>query len=245
MESQEVTVSPDLLEKLRRVGTCSATHTLVNLGIHTTFMIGVRPLALKPGQTMVGRATTVRFLPLREDLAKTRYADRLEHPHFRALDAIEPGEVMVVDAGGSLEAGVGGDMYGTRIAYRGAAGWVVDGVLRDVGGIREIGLPVFTKGVHGAGIPRALMSVGWNEPIQCGGVTVVPGDILLGDENGVVVIPPHLVEEVVRVGLEHEEHEQFTKLRLQQGGSLAKYYPMDAEALAEYAEWRKTHPVKG
>jgi regulator of RNase E activity RraA len=98
--------------------------------------------------------------------------------------------------------------------------------------------------VHGAGIPRALMSVGWNEPVSCGGVTVVPGDVILGDENGVVAIPPALVAEVVRVGLEHEAHEEFTKLRLQQGGSLMRYYPMNESALAEYAAWRAEHPIK-
>lgn len=87
------------------------------------------------------------------------------------------------------------------------------------------------------------MSVGWNEPIRCGGVAVVPGDVILGDENGVVAIPPELVEEVVSVGLRHEEHEEFIKLRVQQGGSLARYYPLDAEALVEYAEWRKERPV--
>lgn len=230
-------LAPELLEALVRVDVCTATALLQKQGYHHTFAMGVGQLAARPdGRRMVGRAVTLRFIPLRE----TMHNDAEQHaPHRQALELIGPGDVLVVDAGGSLEAAVAGDIFTRRILNRGGHGLVVDGVLRDVGVIRTIGLPVFGRGIHGAGIGRALMSVGLNEPIRCGGVPVLPGDVILGDEDGVVVMPPEAVAAVVEDGLHKAELEEFIRERVAAGASLHTHYPPNEEAMREYEAWRR------
>lgn len=232
-------VSTEILARLTRVGTQTAAGILHKLGYRNCFMIGVHPLAVQPGQVMVGQAVTLRFIPLREDLVKAQYDSLTGSPHRTALESVGPGDVLVVDANGSLEAAVAGDMFTRRIQYRGASGVVIHGCVRDLSKIKTIGLPVFASGIHGAGIPRTLMSAGFNEWIQCGGCPVTPGDVILGDEDGVVVVPPSVVEAVVEEGLEHEQEEEFIRLKLAAGATLHTAYPMDEATRAEYREWLK------
>lgn len=233
------TVAPALLDRLAQVGVCTATAILQRLGFRNTFMIGVQPLALRHDQVMVGRARTLRFIPLREDLVSAQYASLTGSPHRQAIEAIAEGEVLVMDARGSAEAAVLGDIFTRRLKYRGASGVVMDGVVRDVGMIRSVGLPVYGRGVHGASIPRALMSVGMDETISCGGVAVMPGDILLGDDSGVVVIPPHVAEQVAEEGIQHEQEEEYIRLQVEAGASLHTVYrfPMSEEVRREYEAW--------
>ena len=235
----DIEIAPDLLEALKGVGVPTATQHLVSRGFHNTYPIGILPQALEPGQTMVGRARTLRFLPLREDLVKAQYDTVTDRPHRLAIESIQPGEILVVDAGGSLGAGVAGDMFTRRVQKRGGAGMVIDGAVRDLSTIRQLGLPVFCRGMHGAGIGRALMSVGIQEPVQVGGVPVLPGDVLLGDENGVVVIPPTEIEDLIEYGVEHELQEDFTREKLAEGLSLHQAYPPDEELRKEYEAWRQ------
>jgi regulator of RNase E activity RraA len=237
LKNPDIDLSPDLLEALQRVCVPTATHHLVRRGFHNTFAIGVVPHALQTDQVMVGRARTLRFLPLREDLLEAQYDTVTERPHRIAIESIQPGQVLVVDAGGSVQAGVAGDMYTRRVQARGGTGIVVDGAVRDIGAIRQVGLPVFCRGVHGAGISRALMSVDVDQPIQIGGVPVLPGDVLLGDINGVVVIPPQEVEALVEYVLEQDDQERFTRAKLAEGYPLHRVYPLDAEMLEAYQAW--------
>ena len=189
---------------------------------------------------MVGRARTLRFIPLREDLAKAQY-DMVEgRPHRQAIESIRPGEVLVIDAGGCLGAGVVGDIFTRRVQGRGGTGIVIDGVVRDLMEIREVGLPVFCRGMHGAGINRLLMSVSIDEPIQIGGVPVLPGDVILGDLDGVVFVPPTEVEHLVEHGVEHDIRERFTRMKIAEGYPLHHAYPPDEELRLEYEQWRKT-----
>jgi regulator of RNase E activity RraA len=191
---------------------------------------------------MVGRARTLRFLPLREDLVKVQYASVSDRPHRDAIESIEPGEILVIDACGSLEAGVVGDMFTRRVKERGGTGIVIDGSVRDLSTIRTVGLPVFCKGQHGAGINRALMSADYQVPIRLANTAVLPGDVLLGDQDGVVVIPPTEVEGVVAFGVEHEVQERFTRLKLAEGYALDQAYPPNEALRAEYLTWRQTQP---
>jgi regulator of RNase E activity RraA len=238
LKNPDVDLSPDLLAALKQVCVPTATHHLFRRGFHNTFAIGIPPQALQPGQVMVGRARTLRFLPKREDLVEAQYGTVAGRPHRIAIESIEPGQVLVVDAGGSLEAGVAGDMYTRRVQARGGTGMVIDGAVRDLGAIRQVGLPVFCRGVHGAGISRALMSVDVDRPVQIGGVPVLPGDVLLGDVNGVVVIPPQEVEALVDYGLEHDAQERFSRAKLAEGYPLQRVYPLDEEMQAAYQAWR-------
>ncbi len=239
MDGRQVLVSAETLAELKRVRVPTAAGLMLGLGYRNSYMIGPVPLVIPGGATMVGRALTLRFLPQREDLQKAQYSAVSGSPHRTALETIGPGEALIIDAGGCLGAAVVGDMFTRRIKERGAVGLIIDGVVRDLSAIRTIGLPVFARGQHGAGITRELMSVGINEPIQCGGIPVIPGDVVLADEDGVVVIPPALAAEVAQRGTEHEDEEEFIRMKLMLGASLHDVYPPNDAARKELEEWRR------
>jgi len=220
LKNPDIDIAPSLLEGLRLVSTPTATAYLMSQGCNHAYAIGIPAQVLNQGQTMVGRARTLRFLPKREDLLKDQYSNVGDRPHRDAIESIQPGEVLVIDACGSFEAGVVGDMSANA----------------------TIGLPLFCKGMHGSGINRALMSADFQQPISIGNTAVLPGDVLLGDADGVVVVPPHLVEGLVAYGIEHEVQERFTRLKLEEGHALHEAYPPNAELRPLYLEWRKSQP---
>ena len=240
LRNPDTSISPQLLEGLKLVSTPTATAHLMGRGLNHTYLIGIPPQALGEGLVMVGRARTLRFLPLREDLVKAQYASVSDRPHRDAIESIEPGEILVIDACGSFEAGVVGDMFTRRVKERGGTGIVIDGSVRDLSTIRSVALPLFCKGMHGAGIGRALMSADYQVPVRLGNTAVLPGDVLLGDQDGVVVIPPSEVEALVTFGIEHEVQERFTRMKLAEGYALERAYPPDAHLRPEYLKWRQT-----
>lgn len=227
-------VPDDVLRRLMGVSTATAWAYLVRSGIKRPFMMGIRPLALGDVYPMVGRARTLRYLPLREDLLPLLREAGEGSPQRDAIEHVEPGDVFVVDAMGNLEAGTMGDILATRIKTRGAAGIVADGCVRDSPYIKRMGVPVYTRSVHPAANTSAILPFSHNEPVQCGGVTVLPGDVLLGDEEGVVVIPPTLAAELAGWGQEHEQLEVFLRRKVEQGASIAEAYPPNAQVRAEY-----------
>lgn len=235
-------IAAELLEGLKHVSTPTATALLMGRGFNHGYLTGIPPQALAPGQVMVGRARTLRFLPLREDLVKTQYASTADRPHRDAIESIEPGEILVIDACGCREAGVVGDMFTRRVLERGGAGIVIDGSVRDLSTIRTVGLPLFCLGQHGAGINRALMSADYQVPVKLANTAVVPGDVLLGDQDGVVVIPPTELAAIVTAGIEHEVQERFTRLKLAEGYALHQAYPPDEQLRPAYLTWRQTQP---
>lgn len=228
----------ELLLRLARVSTPTVTLHLRNAGLRNTYLAGLLPLSLPPGQRMVGQAVTARFVPIREDLVKARADAGVPSPHIALMDELSEGRVLVVEAGGCLGGGVGGDMYSKRVQVRGGRGIVCDGAMRDVSGIRALGLPLFARGVHGDAYGRELMCIGVNEPVSCAGVTVLPGDVMLGDEDGVVMVPADLVERIADEGVEHEEREVFIREKLEAGTPLRIAYPPNAATLEEYEVWR-------
>jgi regulator of RNase E activity RraA len=233
-----------LVKVLKRISTPTATTALIHFGFKNAYMEGIPQLAESAErERMVGLARTLRFLPLREDLVEAQYANVTGSPHRNALESIRPGEVLVVDTGGNLTAGIAGDMFARRIFRLGGAGLVVDGAIRDLTSIRTVGLAVYARGVHGAPIPRSLMSVGVDEVIRCGGIAVVPGDVILGDADGVVAIPRQIAEDFARYCLEHDNMEVFTRWKLHRGASLHDVYPPVGESLVEYERWKKENPV--
>ena len=239
MKNPDVEISDDLLEALKGVSVPTATQYLFSHGFANVYPIGIQPMALQEGQVMVGRARTLRFLPKREDLVKAQYSAVTGRPHRDAIESIEKNEILVIDAYGNRGAGVVGDMFTRRIQNRGGTGIVADGVVRDLSAIKTVGLPVYCCGVHGAGINRELMSVGIDEPIQICGVPVLPGDVLLGDVDGLVVIPPSEVEALVEHCVAHDLREVFIRLKIAEGYPLHKAYPPDEELMKEYEEWKK------
>ena len=223
--------------ELMQVTTATATHELFKMGVRNTFLEGLRPLI--PDAAVAGRARTLRFLPMREDLVPEGAAPR-ESPQRRAIESIRPGEVLVIDAGGELGAGTLGDMLAARFKYLGGAAIVVDGAVRDADQIREVGLPVWVKGVHGAASARVLWAADMDLPIRCGGCAVVPGDFILADPDGVVVIPARHAAQIAEVGAEIERREAFLRRKISlEGYSTDRAYPPDSATLAEYEEWKK------
>ncbi len=238
MDHRDIDVPNETLDLLKVLGTPTLSGELLEAGYRNHYMIGPEPLAVAPNQRMVGRARTLRFINMREDLLEAQYTSLAASPHRSALENVGPGDVLVIDAGGSLEAAVVGDMFTRRIMQRGAMGLVIDGVLRDLSTIRSLGLPVFARGRHGSGITRALVSVGMDEPVQCGGVPVIRGDVLVGDEDGVVVIPPQIAAVLARDAYEHQEEEIWIREKLKEGFSLHDVYPPNEEMRKALEEWK-------
>jgi regulator of RNase E activity RraA len=239
-DSARAQVGDEVLARLKGVSTATAWGFLVRSGIKRPFMMGIKPLALGDVYPMVGRARTLRYLPLREDLLPLLREAGMDNPQRDAIEHVEPGDVFVVDAMGNLEAGTMGDILATRIKTRGAAGIVADGCVRDSPFIKRMGIPVYTRSIHPAANTSAILPFAHNEPIQCGGVTVLPGDVLLGDEEGVVVIPPKLAAELAEWGQEHEDLEVFLRRKIEQGATIAEAYPPNEQVRAEYEVQRRS-----
>lgn len=237
LDFRKIDVPPEILDILKLVGTSTLTGGLLNAGYRNSYMMDVGAIALSNNQRMVGRAKTLRFIPYREDLLKEQYGSLSVSPHREALEQVKSGEVLVIDAGGSKEAAVLGDMFTRRVMELGGSGVVIDGVVRDLSAIRSVGLPVFARGIHGAGIDRALMSVGFNQPISCGGVPVIPGDVLVGDADGVVAMSPDMASELAESAFIHQEEEIWIRERLEDGESLHDVYPPSNERRKELEAW--------
>lgn len=244
--NEGLTVSSEQLSRLAELDVCTICHALVDLGYKNSYMRGIQALALPDENTQfLGFARTLRFLPLREDLVEKQYADNMHSPHRTALESIGTDDVLVIDAGGCMESGVIGDIFTRRVMYLGGRAIVIDGVVRDLSSIRQTGLPVFAKGIHGAGINRYQMSVGVDDPIQCGGVTVVKGDIIMGNSDGVIAVPPQTVDEIVEKYHGTIIMEEWIRNKILHGADLHHYYqhPPLPDVIAEFEQ--ETGLVKG
>ena len=220
------------LETLRVASTASVTAELFKLGIRHSFMSGVAPL--DPGAVMVGEAVTVRYVPAREDLDTFESLADPEHPQRKAVETIGPGEVLVLDARGDIRAAVLGEILVARMQARGAAGFVTDGAVRDAAGIRAVGLPAFVRAAHAAANVTIHHAAEMNAVIGCGGIMVRPGDVLLGDGDGVAVIPRHLVAPVAETAAARDRLEAYILGRISAGESLRGIYPPNEQTLAGY-----------
>ncbi|MCP5180451.1 MAG: hypothetical protein H6993_01455 [Pseudomonadales bacterium] len=226
-------LNDELKEALNTISTATLTHQLQLRGIRSTFLGGLKPL--HPELRMVGRARTLRYVALREDLQK-QYAGGV-NAQKRAVESTQPGDVLVIEARGVPDAATIGDIFATRAFVRGAAGVVTDGALRDTPAIADIGRPVYHQASHGATLGRQHMPFSIDEPVTCAGVFVVPGDVVVGDGEGVVVIPMALVEEVVRDALVQEEREAFALERVAAGESTIGLFPLAPERMADFEAW--------
>jgi 5-oxopent-3-ene-1,2,5-tricarboxylate decarboxylase/2-hydroxyhepta-2,4-diene-1,7-dioate isomerase len=238
-------VDDAVLAALRRVSTATAWAHLVRHGIKRPYMMGVKLLSIGEVGSMAGRARTLRYVPLREDLLPYLREAGMENPQRDAIEAVQPGDVFVVDAMGSLDAATMGDILASRIKKRGAAGIVADGCVRDSPFIKRMGIPVYTRSVHPAANTSALLPLEHNGPIQCGGVTVLPGDVLLGDEEGVVVIPPALAGELAAEGPDHEDLEIYIREQIEAGRPISEVYPPTERVRAEFAARRASAGRQG
>ena len=231
----------DLVEPFREFGTATISSALREVcGIFRAFMVG--PVAFTQGKKAVGTATTLSFLPKREDIEPVRQEEEQESRSalWDAVISAQEGDVLVVDARANMETGCLGEMLMTGIHAKGVRGLVVDGCVRDMPQARQIGLPLFLRGAtpHNAG-HFEMYPWDYNIPIGCGGVLVMPGDIIVADDDGVVVVPPKVAPQVIEYCETREAGEVFERIRLKETGDVAKYYPMNDEARREYDEWKK------
>jgi regulator of RNase E activity RraA len=228
-----------LVEALKNIGSATATGELKRLGIRNAFLQG--PVAHTPGVSVAGPALTLQFMPKREDLYNdSEYVEPEKQLHRHVLYHTQPGDIVVVDARADMTSGIFGEMMMTYFKGRGGAGVVIDGCVRDSAEIKKLGLGLWLRGVTpNFHTQTNIFPFAVNVPIACGGVTVVPGDIVIADDDGAVVVPISLAPQLAKKATEHVEWEEFTRMRLAEGGELRKYYPLTEAARAEYEEWKK------
>lgn len=228
---------PEKVEILGRASTASLTTILRRFGIIDAWM-PIKPLF--PQLRTVGPALTIRTVPHRGDIGHSiAYADNTEYPGHPddAIDAVQPGDVVVLDGRGATFEGLFGDLLSLRIQEKGAAGLVADMCIRDMPKMRERTIPIFCLGSASPG--GTCYNVDYNVPIGCAGALVIPGDIMVGDEDGVVVVPQQMVDEVCEIALEFEDREDFIRIMLNKGHSLRGLYPTGPEMEARFQDWRK------
>jgi regulator of RNase E activity RraA len=226
-------------ERLGKVSTATLCTALFKRGFRNVYIQGISRLTQPSTGNLVGQAFTMRSIPAREDLDQLSAFDDPNHPQRKAIESVPPGYVLVLDCRQEKRVASGGQILTTRLKVRGAAGLVSDGPVRDSGEIAKMDFPVYCAG---GSAPLNLLchhAIDLNVPIGCGGVAVYPGDVIVGDDEGVVVIPQHLADEVAEQCEEQEKMEAFILERVQGGAKLAGTYPPNEETKAAYAEWRK------
>jgi regulator of RNase E activity RraA len=225
------------IKTLEQVSTATLTTVLLKKGLRNVWMRGTRPLS-RGLPRVVGPAFTLRFVPAREDLA-TPESWSSPRSTRAAIEAMPAGCVAVVDAMGITDAGIFGDILTARMAKRGVAALVSDGVVRDVAGVLGTNLPVWCSGGAAPPSVAGLTFVNWQEPIGCGGVAVYPDDIVVADDDGAVLIPLALLDEVLATAPEQERMEGWIIGEVERGMPLPGLYPMNAETKARYEASKK------
>ena len=232
----------ETIDIIRRASTATITTIFSRQGIRDLWM-PIKPLF--PGMRTVGPALTIRTVPGRGDLRPMAFEPGTLFPGHPddAIDAVQPGDVVVVDGRGSTDEGLFGDLLTMRIKMKGAVGLVCDMAVRDSPHMAEKEIPVFCLGAASPG--GTVFSVDYNVPIGCAGVLVCPGDIISGDDDGVVVIPQAMVEEVLGELLLREDREEFIRIKLAEGASLDGLYPMGPKWEERFQEWRARERKRG
>ncbi len=241
MHSPLQALQPETLAQLRSVSTATLTTQLFKRGFRNLFLQGVK-LQTSVRSNLVGVATTLRYIPAREDLDRLEAFEDTSHPQRRVVEDIPAGHVLVIDARRDARAASAGHILLTRMQLRGAAGVVTDGSLRDLPSISQMDWPVYASG---GAAPTNLIhhhAVDIDVPISCGDVPVFPGDIVVGDAEGVVVIPKHLAGEVASDAADQEAFEDFVLENIRDGSSIFGIYPPSEETKRRYEELSGVRP---
>ncbi|RVT82083.1 ribonuclease activity regulator RraA [Rhodobacteraceae bacterium CCMM004] len=224
--------------RLMQVSTATLTTALFKRGLRNLFLQEVQPLAR--GANMVGTAYTLRTIPAREDIDVLKVFEDRENPQRKAVEACREGAVLVVDSRGDARAASLGGILAARLQVLGCAGVVTDGGVRDAGDIAGLGLPCYHRRPAPPTNLTAHHPVDIDVPIACGGVPVYPGDVMVGDGEGVVCLPAHLADEIAEEAVEMTAFEDFVEERVRAGAStFGLYPPTDPETPGLFAAWRK------
>ncbi|BDB24123.1 ribonuclease activity regulator RraA [Cupriavidus sp. TA19] len=234
-------LSPAVRDQLKTVSTATLCTALFKRGLRNQFIQDVRPLNPEGG-TMVGEAFTLRYIPAREDLNPITVFQDPAHPQRQAIEQCPPGAVLVIDSRKDARAASAGSILVTRLMQRGGAGIVTDGGFRDSPEIARMAMPAYH---HRPSAPTNLtlhQALEFNVPIGCGDVAVFPGDVMVGDGEGVIVIPAHLAEEIAAEAVEMTAFEDFVTEEVSKGRSIIGLYPPTSEqAREDFAAWRKAN----
>jgi len=226
-------LSPELKAKLERVATATLSSQLRKRGLNNVSIDGLQ--ATRPDRRVVGLARTLRYVPNREDLFKTHGGGF--NAQKQAIDSVNEGEILVMEARGEKGTGTVGDILALRAQVRGAAAIITDGGVRDYTAVAGLEMPTYFANPHPAVLGRRHIPWDTDITIACGGATVQPGDIIVADSDGILVIPPALAEELAEDCIQQEKEETFIFEMVQQGNSVDGLYPMNAEWQARYKEW--------
>jgi regulator of RNase E activity RraA len=239
MSAAMAPLGAETLERLRFASTATLTTQLFKRGLRNVFLQGVARLSTA-GPNLVGPAYTLRNIPAREDIDHLGVFENPEHPQRKSIETVPPGHVLVIDCRGDRSAASAGNILVTRLMVRGVAGLVSDGAVRDSSEIAPMKFAVYCAG---GSAPLNLVrhhAADANVPIGCGGVPVYPGDVMVGDAEGVVAIPRELADEVARDAAAQEDLETFVLERIAAGAALPGTYPPNAETRAAYETWKKS-----
>ncbi|MGR3781240.1 MAG: ribonuclease activity regulator RraA [Albimonas sp.] len=232
-------LSDETRAKFKRVSTASLATALYKRGLRGQFVQGVLPVAPKE-EVMVGQAFTLRYIPAREDRNPITVFKNPDHPQRVAMETCPPGHVLVMDSRKDARAASGGSILITRLAIRGAAGVVTDGGFRDAEGIGRLDMPAYHARPSAPTNLTLHEALDINVPISCGDAPVFPGDVIVGDKDGVIVVPAHLAEELADECLGMESYEEFVLEQVLGGARIIGLYPPTSDApLEAYAAWRE------
>jgi regulator of RNase E activity RraA len=224
--------------RLATISTATISTLLFKRGLRNTWLHGVRRMSAAK-RNMVGEAYTLRNIPSREDLDQVSVFQNPEQPQRKAYDTVPAGQVLVIDCRADTRAASGGGILTSRLHVRGAAGLVSDGCLRDSDEISQMDFPVYCAGPAAPLNLARHHAVDFNVPIACGGVAVYPGDVVVGDADGVVILPQHLADEVAAEAIDMERFERFVMQEIQRGQPVIGTYPPSPETRARYSQWRE------
>jgi len=228
-------------DKLRTISTATVATALFKRGFRTQFVQNVHPLSADQ-PVLVGEAFTLRYMPAREDLNQLSVFRDRSHPQRKAVEDCPPGAVLVMDSRKDARAASAGSILVTRLMKRGVAGVVTDGGFRDAAEIAKLGYPAYHQRPSAPTNLTLHQAIDINVPIGCGDAPVFPGDVILGDGDGVIVIPAHLASEIAEEAFEMTAYEDFVTERVQAGQGIFGLYPAtDEKSLADFAAWRKAN----
>ena len=236
-EASRFVLSAAQREKLEKAPVAGLSAALRARGLHHCLLDGLHPM--HPERKLVGTARTLRFVPAREDLFASHGGGF--NMQKQVFDSVGEGEVIVIEARGDSGAGTLGDILALRALHRGAAGVVTDGAIRDYEAVAGIGLTAFSAGAHPSVLGRRHVPWDSDIAIACGGATVLPGDVIVGDSDGLVVIPPAVLDEVVDATLANEERDEWIAARIAEGEAIEGLFPMNQQWKDRYAAWRREH----
>ena len=235
-------LGPETRDRLKKVSTATLATALYKRGLRNQMVQDVRPLHAPAGESMVGEAFTLRYMPAREDLNRLEVFRDRGHPQRKAVEECPPGAVLVMDSRKDARAASAGGILVGRLKARGVAGVVTDGGFRDSAEIAALGIPAYHQRPSAPTNLTLHQAIDINVPIGCGDAPVFPGDVVVGDADGVIVLPAHLADELADEAVEMTAYEDFVTEEVRKGRSILGLYPAtDDRSLADFAAWRKAN----